>query len=128
MIKEIRPTCINHGCDKIVATNGVRWRPVCGRCHRAGYGKETFKEGVTPFRTGKCANQSGYLGFTCPIDYDKSDWVIGHTIIDHIDGNHLNNSLDNVQELCDICHKEKSKRNGDFKEQHKYNYKKVSAI
>jgi len=128
MIKEIRPICINHGCDKIVATNGVRWRPVCGRCHRAGYGKETFKEGVTPFRTGKCANQSGYLGFTCPIDYDKSDWVIGHTIIDHIDGNHLNNSLDNVQELCDICHKEKSKRNGDFKEQHKYNYNKVSAI
>jgi len=128
MIKEIRPICINHGCDKIVATNGVRWRPVCGRCHRAGYGKETFKEGVIPFRTGKCANQSGYLGFTCPINYDKSDWVIGHTIIDHIDGNHLNNSLDNVQELCDICHKEKSKRNGDFKGQHKYNYNKVSAI
>ena len=24
------------------------------------------EKGVTPFRTGKCSNQTGHLGFTCP--------------------------------------------------------------
>tara|TARA_B100000886_G_C20396130_1_gene480449 strand:- start:733 stop:1134 length:402 start_codon:yes stop_codon:yes gene_type:complete len=123
MTKEMRPTCINHGCDYQVAHSGTRWRPVCSRCHQAGYGKGTYREGVTPFRTGKCSNQKGHLGFTCPIDYEKSSWVIGHTQIDHVDGNHLNNITENCQELCDICHKEKGKRNGDFKEQYKYKYK-----
>ena len=36
---------------------------------------------------------------------------------------YLNNTVENCQELCDICHKEKGKRNGDFKEQYKYKYK-----
>ena len=48
MIKEMRPTCINHGCDYQVAHSGTRWRPVCSRCHQAGYGKGTYREGVTP--------------------------------------------------------------------------------
>lgn len=123
-ITEIRPTCISHGCEKPVMHCGTRWRPVCHRCHKAGYDANTdYAPGVTPFRTGKCSNQSGHLGFLCPIDYDKSEWVVGHTQIDHIDGNHLNNVLENCQELCDICHKEKGKRNGDFKLQGKYAYK-----
>ena len=70
-------------------------------------GKGTYREGVTPFRTGKCSNQTGHLGFTCPIDYEKSSWVIGHTQIDHVDGNHLNNTAENCQELCDICQQRK---------------------
>ena len=28
MIKEMRPTCINHGCDYQVAHSGTRWRPM----------------------------------------------------------------------------------------------------
>ena len=115
-----RPTCINPGCNKPVAHNGNRYRPVCSHCHKAGYGAHDYAAGVTPFRTGKCSNQSGHLGFVCPIDYDRAAWAVGNTAIDHIDGNHLNNTLDNVQELCDCCHKQKGKINGDFKQQNVY--------
>jgi hypothetical protein len=118
-----RPTCINTGCSKPVASSGPRWRPVCGHCHKAGYGAGKFALGVTPFRTGYCSNSIGHLGFVCPINYTNATWCIGHTQIDHIDGNHLNNILENVQELCDICHKEKGKRSGDFK-QRRYSYNK----
>lgn len=120
----VRPTCINPGCGRPVADGGTRWRPVCGRCHRAGYGATTYREGVTPFRTGKCSNQNGHLGFTCAIDYDVAVWAIGKTHIDHIDGNHLNNVLENVVELCPLCHQHKGMLNGDFKNQGVYHYKK----
>ena len=122
---QFRPSCINHGCNKPVTSSGARWRPLCSMCHKAGYGAVAFKKGIIPFRTGKCSNGTGHLGFTCAIDYDKAEWCIGHTQIDHIDGNHLNNTVDNCQELCDICHKEKGKRNGDFKQRNIYTYNKA---
>jgi len=122
-----RPTCINIGCSKPVASSGPRLRPVCSHCHKAGYGGGKFALGVTPFRTGRCSNSTGHLGFECPINYNRAAWCIGHTQIDHIDGNHLNNILENVQELCDICHKEKGKRRGDFR-QRRYSYNKIKKI
>jgi len=51
----------------------------------------------------------------CPIDYAKAPWAIGHTSCDHIDGDHSNNVPENCQELCDICHREKGKIEGDYK-------------
>lgn len=33
--------------------------------------------------------------------------------VDHIDGNHNNNDINNLQTLCANCHALKSKRNGD---------------
>jgi hypothetical protein len=125
-MSEIRPTCINHGCDKPVAHTGRRYRPYCSSCHVAGYGKQKFKENVVPFKTGKCSNQDGHLGFECPVDYNKAPWAIGSTEIDHSDGNHLNNIIDNCEELCSMCHKQKGKLNGDFKKQNRYNYNKVT--
>lgn len=123
-----RPTCINHGCDKPVTHGGSRWRPVCATCHCAsvskplpsGNGVMVYAKGVTPFRTGRCSNQDGHLGYTCAINYKKAPWAIGITEIDHIDGNHMNNTLKNVAELCPICHKQKSKLNGDHSRQNRY--------
>jgi hypothetical protein len=117
MSNDLRPTCINYGCNRLVANSGTRYRPVCGHCHRAGYGKHPYSEGVTPFRTGKCSNQTGYLDFECPIDYDRSPWAIGRTEIDHIDGNYLNNTPENGQELCSMCHRHKGMLTGDYKNQ-----------
>lgn len=34
--------------------------------------------------------------------------------VDHIDGNHSNNEISNLQTLCANCHALKSKRNGDI--------------
>jgi hypothetical protein len=120
----IRPICINHGCNRPVAHSGTRYRPVCGLCHQAGYNKIPFKWGVTPFRTGRCNNADSHLGFTCAIDYDKAPWTLGKTHIDHIDGNHLNNVLSNVVELCPLCHQHKGMLAGDFKNQGVYHYNK----
>jgi hypothetical protein len=118
-----RPLCINHGCTRSVANCGSRYRPVCSHCHAAGYGKHPYASGVTPFRKGKCVNQDGRLGFKCAINYEQAPWAIGKTEIDHIDGNHLNNTPENSQELCSLCHKYKGMLSGDFKNQNRYFYK-----
>jgi len=88
------------------------------------YPPTTLAEGVTPFKTGKCSNQKhgqkGFLGFPCPMDYIKAPWAIGRTELDHKDGDHTNNTIENIQELCPACHVEKSKRCGDYKDQNSY--------
>tara|TARA_Y100001949_G_C15775860_1_gene238466 strand:+ start:35 stop:550 length:516 start_codon:yes stop_codon:yes gene_type:complete len=141
-----RPVCINYGCEKF-CTYSVkgRFRPFCGRCHKAGFGHvkqiryqqladgsitkyesiTTYADGVTPFKTGKCTNKGVLdLGFTCPMDYKKAPWAIGRTELDHKDGDYTNNTIENIQELCSVCHVEKSRRNGDYKDQN--NYKKYT--
>ena len=125
-----RPTCINHGCNKKVTHCGSRYRPVCASCHMAGYGKIEYPYGVLPFKTGICTNQDGHLNFKCAIDYRRASWAIGKTQIDHIDGNHLNNTLKNCEELCSLCHTFKGMLTGDFKNQNgRYNkaYKAYNA-
>ena len=119
-----RPVCLNHGCNNVVAHSGERYRPFCHHCHKHNYGAATLKPGVTPFKTGKCSNQDGHLGVECPMNYNVK-WVFGLTEIDHIDGNHLNNTPGNCQELCTLCHKYKGMLAGDYKNQNgRYAYKK----
>jgi len=143
-MKHKRPTCINYGCEgKVTSSTMGRYRPFCSWCHHAGYGyRATYKrvdgtikkypprqlrEGVILFKTGKCSNQKhgqkGYLGFPCPMNYKKAPWAIGITELDHRDGDHTNNTIKNVQELCNPCHVKKSKLSGDLKRQTRYTYK-----
>jgi hypothetical protein len=113
----VRPTCINYGCDKLVATDGKRWRPHCSHCQGASYGKHPHRAGVTPFKTGKCSNIDGHLGFKCFTDWKLVEQDNGRikTHIDHKDGDHMNNTTENCEELCGHCHDEKSRRSGNFK-------------
>lgn len=117
--KKDRPVCLNYGCEQLTAHEGRRYRSFCQHCHVAGYKKTPLREGVTPFKTGKCVNSDGHLGFFCGWDYEKSPWSIGLTQIDHKDGNHLNNAMDNVDELCGLCHTMKGILRGDYKLQNK---------
>lgn len=117
-----RPTCINHGCNKPVTFSAKdeqgnkRWRIHCSHCQGASYGKTPHAEGVTPFKTGMCSNIDGHLGFKCFIKWKKvPDWAKGMTEVDHIDGNHTNNSIDNLDEICPMCHKLKGQLCGDNK-------------
>ena len=117
----MRPTCCNHGCSKGVCCNtgklsdpNPRYRPVCGHCQGANYGKHPYAKGVTPFVTGQCSNSDGHLGFECWTDFTKMpEDFKGRTQIDHRDGNPHNNVLENLDELCVSCHAYKSQRNGD---------------
>ena len=110
-------TCINYNCDRPQTHSGTRYRPVCGTCHKAGYGAGSYPAGVTPFRTGCCSNKDGHLGWSCYIDWARvaQDSARIKTHIDHKDGNHRNNTLSNVEELCETCHSEKGRRQGDYR-------------
>jgi len=117
-----RPTCINHGCNKpVVPMTGKvndkpRWRVHCAHCQKASWGKWPHAEGVTPFKTGRCSNADGHLGFTCSVDYERAPWALGMTEVDHRNGDHTDNRLENLDELCPMCHKMKGKLSGDFKQ------------
>lgn len=111
-----RPTCVNPGCGKPCSQNG-RWMPFCSSCRKVSQLKRKPDAHITYLKRNICANHDGRvdLGFPC-----FTNWKLvkrhGHRIsthMDHIDGNHLNNTAENVQELCPYCHDEKGRRNGD---------------
>jgi len=124
-----RPTCINHGCNThVIPMRGKisdanpRWRVHCGDCQKASYGGKPHKPGVTPFKTGKCSNTDGHLGFDCPVNWNGLPvWSKGLTEVDHVDGDFTNNNLDNLDELCSICHQLKGQWSGDFDNTRKNN-------
>lgn len=128
----MRPVCINHGCNEPVTYSRqnkdgtYRWRIHCGHCQAASYGKWEHRYGVLPFKTGRCSNQDGHLGFKCFIDWDCAPaWAKGITEVDHRDGNHCNNNVDNLDELCMICHKLKGQLSGDFNNQRRQTLGKI---
>lgn len=109
------PTCINTGCDKKCAVakksfrGVIRHRLVCGACHRASYGKQKYKKGVTPWKKNYCENKDGRLGFKCKAVIKDSCQLQ----MDHINGDRHNNEQDNVQTLCANCHSWKTKFHKD---------------
>jgi hypothetical protein len=105
------PICINLGCGKPCAGDGKRFRPVCASCHNHG----GARPGIMRRRNFRCENLDGRLGFTCPVNWDLAQdwWRVTH--LDHIDGNHFNNTIDNIQELCSICHSVKGQMQGDHR-------------
>ena len=99
-----------------------RYRIHCGHCQGASYGKHPHASGVTPYKTGKCSNTDGHLGFDCLITWTKVPaWAKGMTEIDHIDGDHTNHDHDNLDELCPMCHKIKGQMSGDYNNTKKHN-------
>lgn len=62
-----------------------------------------------------CENKYGMLGFICPMDKERYyDFPSDIYHMDHLDGNHQNNSLTNIKTFCAICHIRKGKECGDF--------------
>ena len=119
--KAERPTCINPGCEKGVIPSvgkisdpNPKWRPVCGHCQKASYGKHPYAYGVRPFYSGICSNIDGHLGWECWTDFDKMpDDFKKRTEADPIDGDPTNNDPSNLQELCSSCHSYKGQKSGD---------------
>lgn len=115
--------CANHGCNESVTYSGTRidgtkrWRPHCSHCQGASYGRHPHREGVTPYKTGQCNNEDGKLGWDCMTAWEYIDRAVDTWIteIDHINGDHTDNRIENLQELCVLCHKKKGKTEGNFK-------------
>jgi len=63
------------------------------------------------YRKTYCENIDSRLGFVCT----TTILLAAQLEVDHIDGNHLNNNLENLQTLCGCCHKYKTIVNEDWK-------------
>ena len=114
------PICINNGCDKYVAIR--HWsaqgdpslKTECIKCSDYRKKNKTIP-GVIFHKKNYCENNEGLLGFICPMDkvrYNEFPSDAYH--MDHLDGNHHNNSLENIKTFCAICHSRKGKEKGDF--------------
>jgi 5-methylcytosine-specific restriction endonuclease McrA len=95
MPKTIRTMCV---CGKPVRSKGRTtggtqlWDRLCATCRENGYRKH---------KTDQCA----FCGF-----------VAIHSVqldVDHIDGDHKNNDVSNLQTLCANCHRLKTHMNRD---------------
>ena len=116
-----RPVCINHGCHQPVtysnrSQQGIpRYRIHCSHCQGASYGRHAHRPGVRPYKTGRCSDHDGHLGFACATEFDRIPaWAKGTTQVDHRDGDRNNNTPDNLQELCAVCHQLKGQLCRDF--------------
>lgn len=83
--------CLNCGKDFILTRKDRKYcKRSCKEKHKGIFKYKAIKKSTCDF-----------CGFI-PVDKCQLD-------VDHIDGNHLNNSLDNLQTLCANCHRLKSK-------------------
>ena len=114
------PTCINEGCENNVAIR--HWsaqcdpslKTECSRCADARKKNKTV-DGITFHKKKFCENKDGILGFICPMDKDRyNEFPSDIYHMDHLDGNHHNNTLENLKTFCAVCHTRKGKENGDF--------------
>ena len=125
----VHPECVNIGCDRPAAirdvkgTGSVSFHNMCSRCKRQHEQNLPFDEGIMAVRKNQCDNSNGGVrggaqrniiqpGWGCPVaNLDLPSYQL---ILDHIDGNHTNNSPENLQTLCKFCDSEKSHRMGDW--------------
>ena len=111
---KLLPECINPGCGSFVHTSRVNKnktyviRAECYKCHNGGRNRP----GVTQHKKIYCENKDGRLDFICSSTSFRGLWQLE---MDHKDGNRWNNVPENVQTLCRNCHADKTKHNGDCK-------------
>lgn len=115
------PKCVNKGCDNDVIVRDWKYysfKHLCSNCaDRMKNGRPPLP-GVTFYKKDYCENKDSRLGFKCPV---KQDWKFPSSVLhgDHIDGNHENNKIENLQTLCSICHHLKGLKTGDFNSKEK---------
>jgi hypothetical protein len=119
------PKCVNPGCDRdCAARNWGNWsfKSECNRCMTARKEKRYVLKYIT--HKGKeisivihkkdyCENHDGHLSFLCPVPRDGWTRFQSGLDLDHKDGDHYNNTPENVKTYCKLCHGLKSIVEGD---------------
>ena len=109
----ILPTCVNDGCDNYVQVREWKYwsfKSECSSCASARK-KAINRPGVTKHKKNYCENHDGHLGWTCPVS--TFEGFEASLDLDHLDGDHHNNTPSNVKTYCKLCHGRKSLINGD---------------
>ena len=107
------PTCVNDGCDNYVQVREWKYwsfKSECSSCATARK-KGINRTGVTKHKKNYCENRDGHLGWTCPVS--TFEGFEASLDLDHLDGDHHNNTPSNVKTYCKLCHGRKSLINGD---------------
>jgi len=124
------PKCVNAGCDRdSAARNWGNWsfKSECPRCMAARKDKRYIERdgekyiidrnqkeiGVVIHKKDYCENYDGHLGFKCPVPRDGWVGFESGLDLDHKDGDHYNNTTENVGTYCKLCHGRKSIMEGD---------------
>jgi hypothetical protein len=129
------PACINKGCYKQVMVRHWTYqkdpslKTECGTCSTARIRGKTL-DNIFYHKKKYCENKDNMLGFKCPLDNIECKYEYPDDIydMDHLDGNHQNNTPCNVITICKICHTTKGKQNGDFNAHKKSSRLKKSNI
>lgn len=109
------PKCVNIGCDRnVVVRDWKNWsfKSECSRCASARL-KGIEVEGVTRHKKTYCENIDGHLGWVCPVPGDAWKDFPFALDIEHVDGDHQNNTPENVETICKLCHGKKTILEGD---------------
>lgn len=109
------PKCVNDGCqNNVTVRNWGNWsfKSECSRCIR-NRKLGIVTEGVTVHKKRYCENHNGHLGFQCPVPKDSWTGFEVALDLDHLDGDHDNNTPENVKTYCKLCHNRKGQENGD---------------
>ena len=113
------PMCINCGCNNIVSIR--HWskglpslKTECSSCSTNRKNNKKI-DGIVYHKKQYCENKHGILGFFCPMSEKRYiEFPSDCYDMDHLDGDHHNNTLENVKTFCKVCHSRKGKENGDF--------------
>ena len=113
------PPCVNSGCVRCVE---VRSWSIGGtpslktECRPCSHARKCNKplEGITFHKKNYCENIDGFLGFKCPVPPDMiRNFSQSVFELEHVDGNHWNDTHENVKTLCCLCHREKTSLSKD---------------
>ena len=111
--------CVNDGCNRCVEVRSwsIGGKPsIKSECRSCSYARKSNKalEGITFHKKNYCENVDGFLGFKCRWTTDINDPDPACCFeLDHLDGNHWNNTPENVKTLCCMCHRKKTALNKD---------------
>jgi len=110
------PTCVNEGCGNDVIVRDWKYysfKHVCSNCKTREQKGLPMRDGVKSYKKTFCENRDERLGFSCPV---SPSFQLPNGVLhgDHIDGEHENNEMENLQTLCSICHHIKGHSSGDF--------------
>lgn len=117
----VLPKCVNSGCERpVMVRDWKNWsiKSECGTCYKArttGF-RGPAMSNIEIHKKEYCENSDGHLGWKCPVPVKswKELDMLNALDLEHLDGNHFNNTPKNVNTICKLCHGKKSIINNDF--------------